>query len=68
MPEHKFKAVRGCKVPRKMAARSSIIAPNHLQRHFIVDVPDEIWVTDITLYLGVRQLAIVTREGSTDIT
>lgn len=52
MREHKIKAVRGYKAPRKIAGRPSIIAPNHLQRQFTVDAPDKAWVTDITLYLG----------------
>jgi len=34
MHEHKIKAVRGYKAPRKIAGRPSIIAPNHLQRQF----------------------------------
>lgn len=51
MREHKIKAVRGYKAPRKIAGRPSIIAPNHLQRQFTVDAPDKAWVTDITLYL-----------------
>ena len=48
MREHKIKAVRGYKAPRKIAGRPSIIAPNHLQRQFTVDAPDKAWVTDIT--------------------
>lgn len=48
MREHKIKAVRGYKAPRKIAGRPSIIAPNHLQRQFTVDAQDKAWVTDIT--------------------
>lgn len=48
MQEHKIKAIRGYKAPRRIAGRPSIIAPNHLQRQFTVDVPDKAWVTDIT--------------------
>ena len=48
MQEHKIKAVRGYKAPRRIAGRPSIIAPNHLQRQFTVDAPDKAWVTDIT--------------------
>lgn len=48
MRKHKIKTVRGYKAPWHIASRPSIIAPNHLQRHFTVDAPDKAWVTDIT--------------------
>lgn len=54
MREHRIKAVRGYKAPRKIAERPSIIAPNHLQRQFTVDAPDKAWVTHIT-YIRTRQ-------------
>lgn len=45
---NKIKAVRGYKAPRKIAGKPSIFAPNHLQRQFTVDEPNNVWVTDIT--------------------
>ena len=40
-------SIRGYKVPRAIAVRPSIIAPNRLQRKFTVERPDHAWVTDI---------------------
>jgi putative transposase len=34
--------------PRYRRGQVSIVAPNHLQREFDVDTPNETWVTDIT--------------------
>jgi putative transposase len=48
MRKHKIKAIRGYKSPSAIAGRSSIIAPNHLQRAFTVDSPNTVWVIDIT--------------------
>ena len=48
MRKHRIKAVRGYKAPWHIASRPSIIAPNHLQRQFIVDAPDKTWITEIT--------------------
>ena len=62
MRVHKIKAVRGYKVPRAVAGRPSIIAPNRLQREFTVDQPDIAWVTDITYirtWQGWLYLAVV---------
>jgi putative transposase len=62
MRGHKIKAVRGYKAPRRIAGRPSIIAPNHLQREFTVDVPNKVWVTDITYirtWQGWLYLAVV---------
>lgn len=62
MRTHKIKAVRGYKSPRRIAGRSSIIAPNHLQREFAVDAPNKVWVTDITYirtWQGWLYLAVV---------
>lgn len=43
-----IKPIRRNKRPRSIAGRPSIIAPNRLQRAFTVDVPNKVWVTDIT--------------------
>lgn len=43
-----IKALRGYKAPRAIKGRSSIIAPNRLNRAFTVDAPNKAWVTDIT--------------------
>ena len=62
MREHKIKAVRGYKAPRRIAGRPSIIAPNHLKREFTVDAPNKAWVTDITYirtWQGWLYLAVV---------
>ncbi|WP_422098433.1 IS3 family transposase [Variovorax sp.] len=62
MQRHKIKAIRGCKKLRAIAGRPSIIAPNHLQREFTVDVPNKVWVTDITYirtWQGWLYLAVV---------
>jgi len=62
MQANKIKAVRGYKAPRRIAGRPSIIAPNHLNREFTVDAPDQAWVTDITYirtWQGWLYLAVV---------
>lgn len=49
-------------MPRTIAGRPSIIAPNHLQREFTVDAPNKAWVTDITYirtWQGWLYLAVV---------
>jgi len=48
MSDHRIRALRGYKVPRPIAGRPSIIAPNKLQREFTVERPDQGWVTEIT--------------------
>jgi putative transposase len=58
----KIKALRGYKAPRAIAGRPSIIAPNRLQREFMVEQPDTVWVTDITYirtWQGWLYLAVV---------
>lgn len=62
MRNHKIKAIRGYKAPRRIVGRPSIIAPNRLQRQFTVDQPDQAWVTDITYlrtWQGWLYLAVV---------
>lgn len=48
MREHKIKARRGNKAPRRIMGRLSLIAPNRPNRVFTVERPDQAWVTDIT--------------------
>lgn len=48
MRQHKIKALRGYKSPRRIVGRPSIVAPDKLQREFTVERPDRVWVTDIT--------------------
>lgn len=48
MRENKIKALLGYKTPKHIIGRPSIIAPNHLQREFFVEQPNQVWVTDIT--------------------
>ncbi len=48
MREHRVRAIRGYKKPRKVVGLTSAIAPNRLQRQFTFDRPDAAWVTDIT--------------------
>jgi putative transposase len=62
MRMNKIKALHGYKVPRVIAGRPSIIAPNRLQREFTVAQPDRAWVTDITYirtWQGWLYLAVV---------
>lgn len=62
MHAQKIKAVRGYKAPRRIVRRPSLFAPNRLQRQFIVDQPDQAWVTDITYlrtWQGWLYLAVV---------
>lgn len=40
MHQHKIKAIRGYKAPRRIVGRPSIVAPNRLERKFTVDMPD----------------------------
>jgi putative transposase len=48
MRANRIKALRGCKAPRRIAGRPSIIAPNKLQREFNVEQPNRVWVTNVT--------------------
>ncbi|MEX3137549.1 IS3 family transposase [Serratia ureilytica] len=50
----RIKAVRGYKVPHRIACRLSVVAPNRLQRQFTVVRANQVWVTDIT-YIRTRQ-------------
>ncbi len=62
MRQHKIRAIRGYKAPRKIAGRPSILAPNRLERRFTIDTPDQAWVTDITYlwtWQGWLYLAVV---------
>lgn len=62
MRTNRIKAIHGYKVPRAIAGRPSIIAPNKLQREFTVEQPDRVWVTDITYirtWQGWLYLAVV---------
>ena len=62
MREHKIKALRGYKAPRRIVGRPSLIAPNRLNRGFSVKAPNQAWVTDITYlrtWQGWLYLAVV---------
>ena len=62
MKSNDIRAIHGYKIPRGTYGRSSIIAPNKLQREFTVDYPDRAWVTDITYirtWQGWLYLAVV---------
>lgn len=62
MRQHKIKALRGYKAPRRVIGRPSILAPNRLNREFSVAKPDQVWVTDITYirtWQGWLYLAVV---------
>lgn len=62
MREHKIKALRGYKSPRRIVGRPSLIAPNRLNREFSVQAPNQAWVTDITYlrtWQGWLYLAVV---------
>lgn len=48
MQLNRIKAVRGYKAPRRIAGRPSVVAPNRVQRQFIVVRASQVWVTDIT--------------------
>lgn len=52
MRKHKIKTVRGYKLPRAIAGRPSITAPNYLQRAFKLDATSPVSVTDITSRRG----------------
>jgi len=59
---NKIKALRGYKAPRQIAGRPSIVASNKLQREFTVELPNRVWVTDITYirtWQGWLYLAVV---------
>jgi putative transposase len=50
MRVNRIKALRGCKAPRPIAGRPSIIAPNRLEREFTVSDPDTAWVTALLTF------------------
>ncbi|MEP8682024.1 IS3 family transposase [Enterobacter ludwigii] len=62
MQLNRIKAVRGYKVPRRIAGRPSVVAPNRVQRQFTVVRANQVWVTDITYirtWQGWLYLAVV---------
>jgi len=62
MREHKIRAVRGYRSPRRHGQKAAAVAPNRLQRQFTFKRPDEAWVTDITYirtWQGWLYLAVV---------
>jgi putative transposase len=48
MKQAKVMAIRSYKKPRYVNGKPSLLAPNVLARGFVVDHPNEVWVTDIT--------------------
>lgn len=54
MKKHGIKAVRGYKKPRYKTGHPAQSSPNHLNRKFTVDAPNQTWVTDIT-YIRTHQ-------------
>ena len=48
MKQSMIKAIRGYKRHKYVKSVPSILAPNHLQREFTVDHPNQAWVTDFT--------------------
>lgn len=45
---HKIQAVRGCKSPKAVKGLPPTLAPNRVNREFIVEAPYGVLVTDIT--------------------
>ena len=57
-----IRGVTGCKRPRPLFSRPSLLMPNRLQRQFTVSAPNQAWVTDITYirtWQGWLYLAVV---------
>ncbi len=49
MKNNGIAAVRGYKKHKSYGrGRPQIVPPNHLNREFVVNTPDTLWVTDIT--------------------
>jgi putative transposase len=62
MQIHEIRGVTGCKRPRPLFERPSLLMPNRLQRQFTVSAPNQAWVTDITYirtWQGWLYLAVV---------
>lgn len=69
MQLNRIKAVRGYKVPRRIAGRPSVVAPNRVQRQFTVVRANQVWVTDITCirtWLGWLMKPTLSRELALD--
>ena len=48
MRQASLRSVRGYKCPRYRAGKPATTAPNRLVQQFTTQVPDQVWVTDIT--------------------
>lgn len=62
MQLNRIKALRGYKVPRRIAGRPSVVATNRVQRQFTVVGANQVWVTDINYvrtWQGLLYLAAV---------
>lgn len=62
MRVNKIRALHGYRAPRTVRGAAAQLAPNILQRQFIVDEPNRAWVTDITYvrtWQGWLYLAVV---------
>ena len=62
MRQASMRSVRGYKRPRYRAGKPAATAPNRLEQQFTTQVPDQVWVTDITYirtYEGWLYLAVV---------
>lgn len=62
MKQAKVQGLHGYKKPRYVAGQPSLLAPNVLDREFVVDGPNKVWVTDITYirtWAGFLYLAVV---------
>lgn len=62
MRQASLRSVRGYKRPRYRAGKPATTAPNRLEQQFTTQVPDQVWVTDITYirtYEGWLYLAVV---------
>lgn len=62
MNRARIKALHSYKKPRYVAGQPSLLAANVLDREFVVDGPNKVWVTDITYirtWVGFLYLAVV---------
>ena len=62
MRQASLRSVRGYKRPRYRAGKPATTAPNRLEQQFTTQVPNQVWVTDITYirtYEGWLYLAVV---------